>query len=142
MHVRLGAAIALVGLIFTSKSWLLWINTLSPEAGLIVKNLIIFLIIYLLHFVDGFISLPRDRAFGVLLIYIAFNMIFNYQSDWIVEAGANNVSRQTPDGALYHRARNAGLGPDAARIVTFVMAPFLLFMSGSLIIKSTKLNLD
>ena len=143
MHARLAGAVALAGLIFTSRPWLGWINTLGPEAGLIVKNIVIFGVIYLLHFVDGLVGPPRRQALGFLLMYIAFDVIFNYQSDWIKEAGMENVERQTPDGAIYHRARGVGLGPDAARFVTFVVAPFLLFMAGSFIVKSgQKLNLD
>jgi len=143
MPVRLAGAVALAGLVFTSRTWLQWIGTLGPEAGLLVKNLIIFAVIYLLHFVDGLVGPPRRQALGFLLMYIAFDVIFNYQSDWIKEVRADNVERQTPDGAIYHRARGAGLGPDAARVVTFVVAPFLLFMAGSFIVKrGQKLNLD
>jgi len=143
MHARLAGAVALAGLIFTSRSWLKWINTLGPEAGLVVKNLVIFAVIYLLHFVDGLVGPPRRQAAGFLLMYIAFDVIFNYQSGWIKDAGTENVERQTPDGAIYHRARGLGLGPDAARIVTFVVAPFLLFIAGSFIVKrGQKLNLD
>jgi hypothetical protein len=143
MHVRLAGAVALAGLVFTSRTWLQWIGTLGPEAGLLVKNLIIFAVIYLLHFVDGLVGPPRRQALGFLLMYIAFDVIFNYQSDWIKEVRADNVERQTPDGAIYHRARGAGLGPDAARVVTFVVAPFLLFMAGSFIVRrGSKLNLD
>ena len=143
MHFRLAGAVALAGLVFTSRPWLGWINTLGPEAGLVVKNLVIFGVIYLLHFVDGMVGPPRRQALGFLLMYIAFDIIFNYQSGWIEDLGAANVERQTPDGAIYHRARGAGLGPDAARIVTFVVAPFLLFMAGSFILADgQKLNLD
>lgn len=143
MHVRLAGAVALAGLVFTSRPWLRWIATLGPEAGLVVKNIIIFCVIYLLHFVDGLVGPPRRQALGFLLMYMAFDIIFNYQSGWIKESGAEAVERQTPDGAIYHRARGAGLGPDGARFVTFVVAPFLLFMAGSFIIKSGQtLNLD
>jgi len=143
MHVRLAGAVALAGLVFTSRTWLQWIGTLGPEAGLLVKNLIIFTVIYLLHFVDGLVGPPRRQALGFLLMYIAFDVIFNYQSEWIKEVRADNVERQTPDGAIYHRARGVGLGPDAARVVTFVVAPFLLFMAGSFIVKrGQKLNLN
>jgi hypothetical protein len=143
MHVKLAGGVALAGLIFTSRTWLGWINNLGPEAGLFVKNLIIFAVIYLLHFVDGLVGPPRRQALGYLLMFMSFNIIFNYQSGWIKEARAENVERQTPDGAIYHRVRGAGLGPDAARIVTFVLAPFLLFMAGSFVLKrGQKLNLD
>ena len=143
MHVRLAGAVALAGLIFTSRTWLGWINTLGPEMGLIVKNIIIFTVIYILNAIDDVIGPPRRQALGYLLMFMAFNIIFNYQSGWIEDLGAENVERQTPDGAIYHRVRGAGLGPDAARIVTFVVAPFLLFLAGSLVFKrGQKLNLD
>lgn len=143
VHVKLAGAVALAGFIFTSRPWLGWINTLGPEAGLVVKNILIFSVIYLLHFVDGLVGPPRRQAFGFLLMFMAFDIIFNYQSGWIKDSGAENVERQTPDGAIYHRVRGMGLGADAARLVTFVLAPFLLFMAGSFIVKSGQtLNLD
>jgi hypothetical protein len=143
MHVKLAAAVAMAGLIFTSRPWIGWINTLGPEAGLIVKNIIIFGVIYLLHMVDGVVGPPRRQALAYLLMFLSFNIIFNYQSEWIEDIGAENVERQTPDGAIYHRARGAGLGPDSARVVTFVVVPFLLFMAGSFMLRNgQKLNLD
>jgi hypothetical protein len=143
MHVKLAGAVALAGLLFTSRTWIGWINTLGPEAGLIVKNLVIFIVIYVLNAVDGVVGPPRRQALGYLLMFMAFNIIFNYQSGWIEDLGAENVERQTPDGAIYHRVRGAGLGPDAARIVTFVLAPFLLFLVGSFVFRSgRKLNLN
>ena len=143
MHGRVAAAVALAGLLFTSRPWLGWLNTLGPEAGLIVKNITIFVVILILNIIDDVVGPPRRQALGFLLMYMAFNIIFNYQSGWIHESGADNVERQTPDGAIYHRVRGTGLGPDAARVVTFVFVPFLLFMAGGLVLKDgKKLNLD
>jgi len=143
MHVKLAAAIALAGFVFTSRPWLQWLNKMGPEAGLIIKNIVIFTLIYILNVIDDVVGPPRRQALGYLLIFVSFNIIFNYQSGWIEEARVENVERQTPDGAIYHRVRGAGLGPDAARIVTFVVAPFLLFMAGSFVLKrGAKLNLD
>lgn len=143
MHVKLAGAVALAGFVFTSRTWIGWINTLGPEVGLIVKNIIIFIVIVILNTIDDVIGPPRRQALGYLLMFMAFNIIFNYQSEWIEDIGAKNVERQTPDGAIYHRVRGVGLGPDAARIVTFVLAPFLLFMIGSFMLRNgQKLNLD
>lgn len=141
-HVGLAAGVAVAGLVFTSRTWLGLVNTLGPEAGLIVKNFIILFVIYLLHFVDGLIGQPHQQALGFLLVYVSFSMIFNYQSEWITDSDAENVERQTPDGAVYHRVRNLGLNPDSARIVTFVIVPFVLFLVGSQFIKRGKLNLE
>ncbi len=143
MHVRLACAVALAGLVFTSRSWIKWLNTFGPEAGLIIKNIVIFIVIYILNTIDDVVGPPRRQAFGYLFMFMAFNIIFNYQSGWIEDLGALNVEKQTPDGAIYHRARERGLGPDAARIVTFVVAPFLLFMAGSFMLRDGEtLNLD
>lgn len=86
----------------------------------------------------------RHQALGVLLVYVAFNIIFNYQSGWISDAGASNVERQTPDGAVYHRARtNLNLNPDLARLVTFVIVPFAMVLGGSKLLRNGQnLNLN
>lgn len=132
-HVRLASAIAAAGFIFTSRPWLRWLNTLSPEMGLLVKNVIIFLIVYGLHvFVDGGVRPPHVQALGLLLIYTAFTLVFNYQSRWIDEAGTPEVEKQTPDGATYERARTMlGMSPDTARLFTFVLVPFVLVFVGT-----------
>lgn len=143
LHVKLAGAVALTGFVFTSRTWIGWINTLGPETGLIVKNIVIFSVIYILNSIDDVVGPPRRQALGYLLVFMAFNVIFNYQSEWIDDLGAKNIDRQTPDGAIYHRVRGTGLGPDAARLVTFVVAPFILFTLGSYMLKNgQKLNLD
>lgn len=145
MHqpLRLAAAIATAGFIFTSRPWLRWLNTLSPEVGLLVKNIIIFLIVYGLHvFVDGGVRPPHVQALGLLLVYTGFMTVFNYQSRWIEEASAPEVEKQTPDGAMYERARTTlGLSPDTARIVTFVIVPFVIVLIGSHLNRS-KIRID
>ena len=142
-HLRLALTIAVIGFLFTSKPWLQWLNTLSPEGGLLVKNIVAFLSIYALHFTDGVVAQPHLQAFGILMMYTAFMMIFNYQSDWIKETHSHNVEQQTPDGAVYHRSRTVlGMSPEAARFITFVIVPFVLVYSGSILRnRSQRLNL-
>lgn len=143
-HLQLAGAIALVGFFFTSRTWLNTLHKLGPETGLILKNLVIFATIIGLHNMDREVAAPRSQAIGIFLIYIAFLMIFNYQSDWIDESGSENVSRQTVDGAVYNRARTTlNLDPDSSRVITFVVVPFILVLFGSRLIKNRKLvNLD
>ena len=137
--LRLASAIAAAGFIFTSRPWLRWLNTLSPEVGLLVKNVIIILIVYGLHvFVDGGVRPPHVQALGILLVYTGFMIVFNYQSRWIEEVPAPEVEKQTPDGALYERARTTlGMSPDAARILAFVVAPFVLVFVGAKLKRGT-----
>lgn len=145
IHLRLAAAMALVGLIFTSRPWLTFLKKFGPETGLLVKYVSIVLAIFILKISDPSLKVGTlHQALGAVLIAIAFLMIFNYQSEWVEEAGAEKVEIQTPDGAVYHRARNTlGLTPGAARLVTFVLIPFLLVLFGSKFIRNgQKINLD
>lgn len=139
-HLKLASAIAAVGFVFTSRPWLQFLNRQSPETGLLIKNIVIFSTILGLHYVDGMVDAPRRHALGLLLVYIAFNIIFNYQSRWISEADAENVDKQSPDGATYERARRF-LSPEASRLVTFVLIPFLFILIGSKIF-SKRIELD
>jgi hypothetical protein len=144
-HLRLAAAFALVGFIFTSKFWLRWLHSLGPEHGLVVKWAAILGSILLLDWADPSLKLEhKTQALGVVMVLAAFNMIFNYQSEWIDESGSGNVQVQTPDGALYRRARtNLGLEPDVARVLVFVLVPFVLVFFGSRLVRNgSKINVN
>ena len=145
IHIRLALAFAFAGFVFTSKTWLRWLHSLSPEKGLIAKLIAILGVIYLLDFADPTLKLEhKSQAIGVLMVVAAFNVIFNYQSEWISESGSANVGVQTPDGALYHRARtNLGLSPELARILVFAIVPFVLVFFGSRLVRNgQKLNIN
>jgi hypothetical protein len=145
MHLRLAAAFAFIGFIFTSKFWLRWLHKLGPEHGLMVKWVVILGSILLLDWADPSLKLEhKTQALGVVMVLAAFNMIFNYQSEWIEDSGSGNVQVQTPDGALYRRARTIlGLEPDLARLFVFVLVPFVLVFFGSRLIRNgTKLNVN
>jgi hypothetical protein len=145
MHLKLALAFAIAGYIFTSKMWLRVLHNLGPEQGLVLKWVAILGSIILIDLVDPTLKLEhKTQALGVVMVLAAFNIIFNYQSEWIEESGSGNVQVQTPDGALYHRARtNLGLNPDVARILVFVLVPFALVLGGSKLVRNgTKLNVN
>ena len=143
-HLKLASLIAAAGFIFTSKTWLNFLHKFEPETGMLIKNAVVLFVIYLTHLIDPSVSVPHVKAAGAFLIYLAFMMIFNYQSHWIEESGSDNVGDQTVDGAVYHRARETlNLSPELARLVTFVLVPFLLVFAGSRLVKNgQKLRMD
>lgn len=143
-HVKLAGVVAAVGFVFTSKPWLQWLNKFGPEAGLVIKNLIIVAIIFMIHSIDQGVNLPKVKNLGFFMIYMAFMMIFNYQSKWISDAGAPNVESQTPDGATYHRVQTIfNFSPELSRVITFVMIPFLLvFLGGQVAGTGRHVSLD
>jgi hypothetical protein len=145
LHIRLAAVIALLGFVFTSRPWLQWLHTLGPEVGLFVKHVTILLSIFVLSNVDSRIKfVHHGQAVGVLLMYVAFVMIFNYQSGWIQDANAANVGDQTIDGAIYHRSRETlKLSPEMSRLLTFVVIPFVLVLVGSRLVNTRRnVNID
>lgn len=137
MHMKLALAVALIGFVFTSRQWLQILHGLGPETGMIVKQFSILIAIFILAWSDPTLRFKsHHQALGVLLVYVAFNIIFNYQSGWISDAGAANVELQTPDGAVYHRSRtNLNLNPEMARLVTFVIVPFVMVLGGSRLLR-------
>jgi hypothetical protein len=142
--MKLASLIAAAGLIFTSRAWLNFLHKFEPETGFLIKNAIVLFVIFMMHFIDQSVALPHIKAAGVFLIYVAFMMIFNYQSDWIEESGSGNVGDQTVDGAVYHRAREVlNLRPEFARLLTYVLVPFVLVFAGSRLIKNgQKVRID
>ena len=144
-HFRLALAFAVIGFVFTSRPWLRWLHTFSPEVGLAIKHVAILASIMMLNFADPTIKPEyKTGAIGIFLVYLAFMIVFNYQSKWVEDAGSSNVQDQTPDGVLYLRARtNLNLNPDLARLLTFVVVPFVLVFTGSrLLRRGQKLNLE
>jgi len=144
LHLRLAATFAVLGFVFTSKQWLQWLNKYNPETGLIIIHTVILLSIYILAWSDPYIKfVHHHQAIGVLLLYVTFVMIFNYQSGWIKDIKAENVEDQTFDGVVYHRSKQILNGePQTARIVSFVIIPFILVIFGSkLIHHKQKINL-
>lgn len=143
-HLKLASLIAVSGFIFTSKAWLNFLHKLEPETGLLIKNAVVLFVIFMMHLIDPSVSVPHIKAAGAFLIYVAFMMIFNYQSSWIDESGSGNVGDQTVDGAVYHRARETlNLKPEFARLFAFVLVPFVLVFAASKLMKNgQKMRLD
>jgi Ca2+/Na+ antiporter len=143
-HLKLAALVAVSGFIFTSKVWLNFLHKFKPETGLLIKNVVVLFVIFIMHLIDASVSVPHVKAVGVFLIYVAFMMIFNYQSRWIAESGSGSVEDQAVDGAVYHRARETmNLSPELARLVTFVLVPFVLVLVGSRLVKNgQKVRMD
>jgi hypothetical protein len=143
-HLKLALGIATIGFIFTSRPWLRTLHGLSPEVGLVAKLIAMLSSILILYWFDPSIKIiHHGQALGVLMVYTAFMMIFNYQSDWIEDSGSDNVGDQTVDGAVYNRSRTIlNLNPELARLMTFVVVPFLFAYLGSKFVRSgQKINI-
>lgn len=139
-HWHLAFAMALIGYVFTSKAWLLKMKSLSPETGAVVKQLLVIATALALTKLDGRVTIGHGETLGVVLVYTAFVIIFNYQSAWLVDAGAPEVGEHSVDGAVYHRSREV-LEPERARLFTFVLVPFVLVAIGTKVLHGRQVNL-
>ena len=143
-HIKLAIVFGLLGFVFTSRPWLNWLHGQSPEIGFAIKSAVILAVILALRGIDGIIRINNRQTIGVVLVYTAFVMIFNYQSKWIKESGSANVELQTADGIVYHRSRKfLNLDPEMARLITFVVVPALMVLVASIFIRrGQSVNLD
>ena len=133
---------AVIGFMFSSYAWIHFLDNLNPLQGLIVYYIIIYITLMLLQYfgliIAGIKFSTSFQSFGLLLIYYAFFIIFNYQSCWInyatgrkcEENDISNVYLQAEDGSIYYILNKFGIQPEHNRLITFVIMPFLLVFIG------------
>ena len=150
--IQLSLIFGLLGYIFSKRSWIKFLDKLSPTQGLVVYYAIIYFSVYILSLTGLVIGNSRIsnpvHTLGVVLILFAYFVIFNWESayiDIVTRNGYNtketsNVYLQSEDGAtfdfFYRNLKNA----EYARIFTFIVTPIVLTFIGSLMI-TEKVNL-
>jgi len=141
----LATIFALMGLIFSHKFFLIWLNTLNPIAGLLFYYLVLFLTITLLsHFglvISGIKIKKPLQFFGTLLIIFSFFIIVNWESPFINyqvygslpdSSQFSQILFQSEDGAtFYFWSTIIGVSTDLAGILTYVITPFILTLIGA-----------
>lgn len=143
MNLKLAIVFGVLGFIFSCRTWLSFLDTLSPLSGLCVYYVIVFATLMVLEaqglIVAGVKLSTSVQGIGFLLIYYAFFIIFNYQSCWINhvtgrecdEHNISNVYLQAEDGSIYFLLHKYIKNHEICRILTFVVAPFILVLMGT-----------
>lgn len=135
---------ALLGYIFSSRYFILFLNKLDPIQGLVFYYLQIFVTLEVLQYfglvIGGVKMTSITQTIGELLIIFAFFVIVDNESEWIQvvvgeekkeEQNCPKVYLQAEDGATYYFWKSlTGASPDALRILTFVVTPALLVSVG------------
>ena len=150
--IQLSLIFGLLGYIFSKRSWIKFLDKLSPVQGLVVYYTIIYSSVYILSLTGLVIGNSRItnpiHALGIVLILFAYFVIFNWDSAYIDIVTRNgydtkatsDIYIQSEDGAtfdfFYRKLKNA----DYARIATFIITPIVLTFIGSLMI-TEKINL-
>lgn len=145
--LQLASFFSLLGLIFSTKKWIKYIDNLSPSQGLLIYYLIIYITIYILARLGLVIGHSKITNYihtlGVVMIIFAFFILFNWESEYIniIAKGEydqqklSNIYLQSEDGAtfdiFYKFTKNLYL----SRILTFIVTPFVLTFIGSMLIE-------
>lgn len=135
---------ALLGYIFSSRYFILFLNNLDPIQGLVFYYFQIFVTLEVLQYfglvIGGVKMTSITQTIGELLMIFAFFIIVDNESEWIqVVVGEDKKEKQNcpkvylqaEDGATYYFWKSlTGASPDVLRILTFVVTPALLVSVG------------
>jgi hypothetical protein len=144
-EVALAVVLAVMGFIFSTRQWILFLSGLTPLEGLVVYYIILYGALYVLSqlglVVLGIKIKEPLQTFGLLLITFAFFIVVDWESAYVQYVtigsleGASPVFLQSEDGAVFWVWEQ--LLPAAPvetwRILTYVLTPFLLTLIGGLL---------
>jgi hypothetical protein len=146
--VKLAVLIGIVGYLFNSRTWLLFLNGLNPIQGTIVYYVIVYAGLYGLAklglSIFGFKISTADQTFGLLMLNFAFHVTTNWSSPWVqyVTTGSlvgmsNVLVNNSEDGLVWYVVYTLGGITNLfwARLLTFTVIPVLISMVALYLIK-------
>jgi hypothetical protein len=138
--------LGLLGWIFSSRSWLIFLNNLDPPVGLGVYYLIVFITLLGLQHIGLVIAdLPFNsinHAIGTILIIFSFFIVFDWTSYYVTQVTQgedapppSRIYMQSEDGAVYYLWNSVVKMPiQQARAMTYVVTPVVLSVLGLVLI--------
>lgn len=137
-------AFAVLGYIFSSRWFILFLNKLNPIQGLLFYYLQLFITLEILQWfglVIGGVKINTTlQTIGELLVVFAFFILVDNESEWVKtvvgeetkeEQRCPKVYLQAEDGATYYLWKTlTGAPPDTIRLLTFVLTPAILVTVG------------
>lgn len=141
---KTATAFALIGVLLSSRKYILFMNGLNPMAGLIVYYAQIFVTLEALQYFGLIVGGVRQNTLwhtlGEMMIIFAFFVIVNLESKWVQivvgeetkqEQNCPRVYIQAEDGATFY-VWNVLLGfsNETSRWLTFVITPTILVLAG------------
>lgn len=141
-------ALAVMGFLFSSREWLMWLNTLTPISGLVVYYIVLFFSLLILSKAGLIINQVKisnpKQVFGLLMVTFAFFIVVGFSSaytQWVTNSNIDisPVFVQCEDGSVFY-AWSQVIPPVAAnmemlRILTYVVSPVLIGFIGVGLVK-------
>ena len=138
------AAFAIIGYLFSSRQFILFLNQLNPFQGLFFYYLQLFVTLEILRYfglvIGGIKMQSIFQTIGELMIIFAFFILVDQESAWVAYVVGEDegkkkdypvVYTQAEDGAVYYLwSTYVTSNPDTARLLTFVLTPVVLVTLG------------
>ncbi len=142
--LKTAAAFALLGYLFSTRRFILFLSDLDPFQGLLFYYIQLFITLEVLQYFGLIIGGVRMQSFtqtlGELMIIFAFFILVDQESEWVAyvvgeQSGKKMdypvVYTQAEDGAVYYLwTTYVTSNPDTARLLTFVLTPVVLVAGG------------
>jgi len=142
----LAVVFAVMGLAFTARPFLLWMNGLNPLEGLIIYYIMLYAALYVLGKLGLVIfNIKIDdsqQTLGLLLITFAFFITVDMTSAYVQYVttgsltGMSNLFLQDEDGAVFWIWQQLlpWAGMNAWYLLTYAFTPFTLALSGGCLV--------
>lgn len=144
IDLRLPIVFAALGFLFSSRTWIKHLDALSPISGLIIYYIILTTVVLLLEYfgliVAGIKFDSLSHTIGTMLIIFSFFIIVSWESCYVNTItkgdcdGVSTVYLQSEDGATYYFWSLFTSNIELARILTYVITPFVLTLAGQFLI--------
>lgn len=136
---QLPLAFGILGFLFSSRKWILFMNNLNPLTGMVVYYIILTVTLILLEYfgliIAGIKFESINQTLGTILIIFSFFILVNWESCYInvVTKGncdMSNVYLQSEDGAVYYLWSKLTDNINLLRILTYIVTPVVLSFIG------------
>lgn len=154
--LKTAGAFALIGYLFSSRQFILFLNSLNPFQGLLFYYLQLFVTLEVLQMfglvVGGVKMQSLTQTLGELLMVFAFFILVDQESAWVAHVvgepeGKDKdypvVYTQAEDGAVYYLwTTYVTKDPETARLLTFVVTPAVLVSLGLVLTGGAQVRRD
>lgn len=137
--VVFGAIFAILGWLFSTKAYISFMDKRSPVEGLVLYYAGLYVVFILLQSIGmkiGNVHFDTHlHTIGGLMILYAFFIVFSWESEYTCRVvGKDCTPKHTEDALFFYLAKKMGLQDCHARVLTYVIAPFVLTVVGVLLI--------
>lgn len=142
----LALSISLMGFLFSTKTFLLWLNTLNPFMGFLVYYGVLFTVLFILSRFDLVIAGLKIHSplqcIGSVFVLFSFLLVVSWKNPFVQFVttgsfeGASAIFYQTEDGvAWWFWTTVLGISNvTLAHILTFIITPFVLTLLGVMLV--------